>query len=1484
MRKDIKQVLSFILVCGMVLGMLPTAFASDVIEETTGTTELFNGNATYLLQERFNGAMNNTFGGDTIATLSGWDVDNRGGRVYKYGDDLMVVDSNGFESTTLDHKLMKHTGDGLVFETAFKYNNYVTDGFYYEVLGDGLKSLRLFVENGYICVQKAGGTKAQVMLCSANTFYHIKAEFTNSTQKVKLWINGQRIGTYDYYEEAVSIDEIKIGTGKDQVAELVLDFVYVYVNYIVNENFMAAPAGKVPVWMIATGGSIVAAPGAPYPADPNGFSLPKSKSLVIEHETVSIPESDGKYSFIWEMLIPSGGADGFGFTNGIDFEAKNGTFYVEGEPVYEYTNNVWYKIELQVSYESIDVYVNNVKRATCENFLENFAELEFTNGSTSTIILDNIAVHKTFDASDFEDYPTVDEAPKSNINIGMIMYPMWREGIHYGWDLISPYEERTPYLGYYTGGSREVADWDNKWLIEHGFDHVIFPFARPDITSAGGQPGFSVRGEALHDGYLNSVYKDQIDFAIMLTNPLDESYNSAEDFIANVEPYLVEHYFKNPSYKSVDNRLLVYNYNPKGFADFLGGVDKLVAVLDSLNTAAQKVDNQSGGKYAGITFICDISSGDGLTTFNSLASGCSFGEYIYKWRYTWGSDKYGNIVNGIKTDYETDNSTVASIPMGFDNIPWKYNEVGIISPDGVQEMCNAVVDYKGSDDPNIIVLTCWDEWGEGHFFAPSNMYGFDYLNVVRKTFTSSGEKTDEDRPGEDAIRRMGVLYPEDRQILKIKKDRVETTTDDLAKLTSLGKISVKNVRGGCGGCEYSRTGNFLNGYTYSYTVTGSPATVTYSSGLSSLGIDASKITAVRIRGYAQNSSTMVLYLRNSSKDYDTKPLIRFEGKCDGGTTVVDTILYPEDPSAFTGTVTGMRFNPAAGTSNGSQLYLEEVEFYTGKMQTTVTVDDEEISLVSPVEIGETGPAYLPAYKLLLDLGAYAVWDKPTKTLTVEKDNVTVKITADSPKISVNGMEKTLSYTPYYKEGNLFIPYSGILEEFGYTTKHDIANNNVCIYSKTYEDLKNYVNTNVWEFNIDGFTEGWTATGVLKPITVANGMMQLFANTKDPILNITDLDIPKEKALYAILRIKKTDSTEKGMLRLYDDSTNASGVIYNFTLNPSDKVQEFIFDLANDATVNSTYTNKFEDLTKITKIRLDPMDNYGGVLIDHISITDTLPSEGASIKAYGFESTNMLQLDTTKTGFAYNNTLNSEGNSNANVLPATATVDGYQNVIKVIPVSGKNEGLFTLDHVYYGGSKEKVDAVCGDDRIVKVSFWYKGIGNCTALRFENRQGGARDGEEFQITGISNSEWKYFEDYIDMSNETASGRWFTMRVTTGGTTASDGIYLRDYKLVCLNETTPVNVASDTVAISVNDFSQDERADGAKVFIAEYDADENLIGATVNDYPNQINVLTNGVTKTENAKYYYIKPSSDAVEIKGFFWNNLSPIAEELAITTN
>ena len=44
---------------------------------------------------------------------------------------------------------------------------------------------------------------------------------------------------------------------------------------------------------------------------------------------------------------------------------------------------------------------------------------------------------------------------------------------------------------------------------------------------------------------------------------------------------------------------------------------------------------------------------------------------------------------------------------------------------------------------NTLVFCCWNEFGEGHYIEPTRGYGFDYLDVIRDTFTGAkGPHTD----------------------------------------------------------------------------------------------------------------------------------------------------------------------------------------------------------------------------------------------------------------------------------------------------------------------------------------------------------------------------------------------------------------------------------------------------------------------------------------------------------------------------------------------------------------------------------------------------------------------------------------------------------------------------------------------------------------------------------------------------------------------
>ena len=250
-----KQILSCVLAGLLSISsvVLPPSKASA---DAAYGTEVFAGNATYLIQERFatnfylkaNGNTNNTL-------LSGWEVDYRGGNVSASGGKATLTDSNGYEKITLNRQFMPHSGDGLVLETAFSYSAFTDDGLYIRVSGEGKDALYLTVDDGYICLQTATGINQPLVQCSADTTYSIKAELSASKRKVRVWINGVDKGSFAYRTSVASLDELEIGTGVEQVSKIVLNSVYMYVNYALNETFMASPEGSVPSWWTASGSS-----------------------------------------------------------------------------------------------------------------------------------------------------------------------------------------------------------------------------------------------------------------------------------------------------------------------------------------------------------------------------------------------------------------------------------------------------------------------------------------------------------------------------------------------------------------------------------------------------------------------------------------------------------------------------------------------------------------------------------------------------------------------------------------------------------------------------------------------------------------------------------------------------------------------------------------------------------------------------------------------------------------------------------------------------------------------------------------------------------------------------------------------------------------------------------------------------------------------------------------------------------------------------
>lgn len=1220
-------------------------------------------------------------------------------------------------------------------------------------------------------------------------------------------------------------------------------------------------------------------------------------------------ELSGKQSFVWNMLVPSAGADGFeACFGGADFTVSGGKFYLNGTEVYTYRKNTWYKVEIQTNGTTADIIINDATKISNVSAKGTMNSIMLVNGSSNAVIVDDIQVYKTFATTDYANYPSPDSVVKTDgWNLGMVVYPMWYEGTHYGWDAITPYEDRTPYQGYYTGGNKEASDWDAKWMLEHGIDHAIYPFVNP---KAGEQAKMSVRGEALAGykagEYTAAKYTNGLSFAMMVTNPLDSNLDSAEDYIANAVPYIVEHNFKNPSYKKIDGRLPVYMYNPDEFASLLGGDSELNTVLEALNTEAINLG------HSGIIFVADISSSS-TTYVDTFKTNCSPSYPVYKWRYGWGTDIANSIIKGIDYDYDTYSDVVASVPMGFDNTPWRSNDVDIMTPDQVKSIIASIPTNIGDDDPHIVLFTCWDEWGEGHFYAPSTQAGFGYLNAIREVVAGAA-KTDEDIPSADSVKRMGVLHPEGRQILKIRDDRKIYTTDDLAGFTQLGTVNLQNVSsshtdtrsnilssswscpgwtyGTLGGCTMTATasntstgsGTFSTSRDHSgtlsnivYTVSNpNQATVTWD--ISSLGLDLSKVSAIKVNGYAENSAEMVLNFA-TSETTDTDYTFRFSTAGDGDTTVKDYILLPDNPAALSGTASRVRFNPSSKTAVGSKFQINSITFYQGEFEEIkVYIDDEETHLVSEAVV-ENGETFIPAYQVLLNAGCYVEWDKATKKLTVEKDGITAVFQDGSNYVAIEGADEDieLSAEAYYSLGNLYVPYDGLLSAFGYTVS--TSGDDIYYYNKTWG--KTYDDGDVkWDFEIDGDNDSWTANVSGVKLTTRDGLLHVRSTSTDPQVRRSGFSLSTNDYKYLVMKVKKSDATAKGMMRLYsgDSLPSAGGVVYNYTIEPSDEIQTLVFDIANDYDKSSGRSTFAELGGTVTNLRMDPIDSgntFGSFYIDSIEFTNedptaepVVPEDDYSIKAYGFETENLFQLDTTKNTYVFTS-MNS-----INGLPVTETVDGYSNVLKLAPPSGS--GIFSLSHVWYNDAKTSMEDVRADNRVIKISFWYKAINSCGEIRFENRQGGNRDGEEFSLKDASASEWKYFEGYIDLTNEAAAASWLSLRIVNGGA------YIRDYTYVCLDETTELTTFDDeTIAFKV--VTKDGAAAiSGDLYVASYDNEGVLNGMQNDKVPNEFSVSIGGSTKTETSVYHFYTPKASANALRIFLWDNYEPIIDPIDMT--
>lgn len=687
-------------------------------------------------------------------TMSGWDVDRRGGEITSYR--LSHYEIN--DKSTKFPIIMKHKLDNIanfIYESSFSFSD-LTDGFYinfYTSSGEKLISVTADHKGWY-----AGANKVSDFQYDTKYMIKIKAQDGRYT----VFINGKNSGSFDCLTGTAAA-LLEIGTSNEYKCKFDMGYTLLCADYAVNDRFFTL----YDEWQLLSGTAQISASYDSGTDDAAALELSdatvKQEFNVISGKTAAELKCrmDNCSSFLMQL------------GSNTSVTAENGQIFCAGKAVKTYSDNVWQTIRIESDSETADFYING-KHIANLNITDTADSLTLT--ASGTVYVDDVTVCGKNIPSD---YPLLSRSEAIGLNdstyIAMQACYLMRNGTSRGWDTFTPYDDVKPYLGYYDDGNPEAMDWELKWMAQHGIDYVLPCFYQPANYKGGiVRPTNTV----FENGYFMAQNSKYVKFAFNLCNSFaknakpssreltnEEINENIQNFKEYVIPYLCERFFCDDRYMKIDNKPLLYIWSPIDFKNHYG-VSGTMEILTSLDSECKKYGYNGIYAFAGADFAHN--EGD-IQEYAEMG-------FDYTFNYTTGSsqgDSAGvqkDVLNGRKN---MPLDAIANVSNGQNQRAWyKYakNHAWMNEGDYKNLLSWTLSEYMASYSTSslaskMITIDNWNELGEGHFVQPTEYCGFGYLDAIRSVFTAGGVHTDT-VPNEEQKQRISGLFPENRKILR----------------------------------------------------------------------------------------------------------------------------------------------------------------------------------------------------------------------------------------------------------------------------------------------------------------------------------------------------------------------------------------------------------------------------------------------------------------------------------------------------------------------------------------------------------------------------------------------------------------------------------------------------------------------------------------------------------------------------------------------
>ncbi len=321
---------------------------------------------------------------------------------------------------------------------------------------------------------------------------------------------------------------------------------------------------------------------------------------------------------------------------------------------------------------------------------------------------------------------------------------------------------RRPLWGYVNEADPWVMEMEIEAALAHGVNVFIYDWywydRRPFLENC------------LNDGFLRARNCEKMKFYLMWANhdamPLWDirlshdagtviwqgGVDMAE--FKRLAVRLIKRYFHLPNYYRIDGKPVFMIYDVPGFVRGLGGADMARQAIAWLREeAAREGLNGLHLQFAmwseGLTNVTGVDGGRDLSArdFGEKLGFDSATHYQFV-HFTDMNRPYGQILEDVRLEWAKLDRQFAfpyfpHVSVGWDNNPRFRERIDMETrdntPQNFERALRMARDYLDAHpaQPPLVTLNSWNEWTETSYLQPDGLYGYGYLEAVRRVFAQA---------------------------------------------------------------------------------------------------------------------------------------------------------------------------------------------------------------------------------------------------------------------------------------------------------------------------------------------------------------------------------------------------------------------------------------------------------------------------------------------------------------------------------------------------------------------------------------------------------------------------------------------------------------------------------------------------------------------------------------------------------------------------